>query len=191
MSADYSKDVKKCIEVMKNQGVILYPTDTIWGLGCDATQAKAVQRIFDIKKRDEAKTLIVLLEDASKLSYYVDEIPPVAYDLIKQVDTPLTIIYPKARNLAPHCIAPDGHVAIRIVRDKFCLDLISEFGKPIVSTSANESGTYTPVIFQEISHDIIDQVDYAVMYRRNVLSALRPSTIIRLTGEWEYEVVRS
>ncbi|HBG69454.1 MAG: threonylcarbamoyl-AMP synthase [Bacteroidetes bacterium GWF2_43_63] len=191
MSAEYSEEVKKCIEVMKNHGVILYPTDTIWGLGCDATQPKAVQRVFDIKKRDEAKTLIVLLEDVSKLSYYVDDIPPIAYDLIKQVDTPLTIIYPKARNLAPHCIAPDGHVAIRIVRNEFCNDLIREFGKPIVSTSANISGEAAPMIFQEISPEIVDQVDYAVMYRRNVLSALRPSTIIRLTGEWEYEVVRS
>ncbi|MPN06603.1 Threonylcarbamoyl-AMP synthase [bioreactor metagenome] len=107
------------------------------------------------------------------------------------MDTPLTIIYPKARNLAPHCIAPDGHVAIRIVRDDFCKDLIREFGKPIVSTSANISGEPAPMIFPEISRDIIESVDYAVQYRRHVLSAVRPSTIIRLTGEWEYEVVRS
>jgi len=191
MSAVYSEEIKKCVDVLKNHGVILYPTDTIWGLGCDATQTKAVQRVFDIKKRDEAKTLIVLLEDVSKLSYYVDDIPPIAYDLIKQVDTPLTIIYPKARNLAPHCIAADGHVAIRIVRNDFCQDLIREFGKPIVSTSANVSGETAPVIFPEIKQEIIDSVDYAVIYRRHVLSAVKPSTIIRLTGEWEYEVVRS
>ncbi|MDD4632932.1 MAG: Sua5/YciO/YrdC/YwlC family protein, partial [Proteiniphilum sp.] len=134
MSAEYSEDIEKCVEVLNRHGVILYPTDTIWGLGCDATQAKAVQRVFDIKKRQGSKTLIVLLEDASRLSYYVEDIPPVAYDLIQQVDTPLTIIYPKARNLAPHCISEDKHVAIRIVRDEFCLDLLKAFGKPIVST---------------------------------------------------------
>jgi len=191
MSDEYSEEITRCVEVLKSHGVILYPTDTIWGLGCDATQPKAVQRVFDIKKRDEAKTLIVLLEDVSKLSYYVDDIPPIAYDLIKQVETPLTIIYPKARNLAPHCIAPDGHVAIRIVRDDFCQELLREFGKPIVSTSANVSGEPAPMIFQEISNEIVSNVDYAVLYRRHVLSAVKPSTIIRLTGEWEYEVVRS
>ena len=191
MSDDYSEEIIKCVDVLRKRGVILYPTDTIWGLGCDATQPQAVQRVFNIKKRDEAKTLIVLLEDASKLSYYVDDIPPIAYDLIKQVETPLTIIYPKARNLAPHCIAPDGHVAIRIARDPFCKELIKSLGKPIVSTSANVSGDPAPMVFQEINSDILTIVDYAVMYRRNVLSAVKPSTIIRLTGEWEYEVVRS
>ncbi len=191
MSAEYSEDIEKCIEVLNRQGVILYPTDTIWGLGCDATQAKAVQRVFDVKKREGSKTLIVLLEDVSRLSYFVEEIPPVAYDLIQQVDTPLTIIYPKARNLAPHCISEDNHVAIRIVRDEFCQDLLKAFGKPIVSTSANISGEPAPMVFHDINPELIKAVDYTVEFRRNRISNMRPSTIIRLTGDWEYEVVRS
>jgi len=191
MSADYSEDIKKCVEALNKHGVILYPTDTIWGLGCDATQAKAVQRVFDLKKRAGSKTLIVLLEDIDRLSYFVEKIPPVTFDLIKQVDTPLTIIYPKARNLAPHCISADNHVAIRIVRDEFCRDLIKAFGKPIVSTSANISGDPAPMVFQDINPDLIKAVDYTVEFRRNRISNMRPSTIIRLTGDFEYEIVRS
>ena len=131
MIKNYYDDIVNCVNVLKQQGIIIYPTDTIWGIGCDATQSKPVRRVFNVKKRDEAKALIVLLDDVAKLSYYVNNVPPIAYDLMKQVNTPLTIIYQGARNLAPQCASADGSVAIRIVRDDFCKDLISSFGKPI------------------------------------------------------------
>ncbi|NLL29379.1 MAG: threonylcarbamoyl-AMP synthase [Bacteroidales bacterium] len=191
MSEDYFNDIEQCVNVLKKQGLIIYPTDTIWGVGCDATSTVAVQKVYEIKKRDLAKTFIVLLEDEAKISYYVENVPPIAFDLMKQVNTPLTIIYPKARNLAPHCIAPDGHVAIRIVRDPFCKELISKFGKPIVSTSANIAGESAPKVFNDINKNLLSAVDYIVNYRRSMVSNIRPSTIIRLKDEWNYEVIRS
>lgn len=191
MLTDYEDDLKKCVESLKRNGVILYPTDTIWGLGCDATQTKAVKKIFDIKRREESKTFIVLLSDVAQLAYYLSDIPPIAYDLIEQVDTPLTIIYPNARNLAQHVISSENTVAIRVVRDDFCRDLINLFGGPIVSTSANYSGEPNPMLFADINPGIIEEVDYTVFYKRNAVSNIRPSTIIRLTGDWEYVVVRN
>lgn len=189
--SEFEVDIKKSVEVLKKHGVILYPTDTIWGLGCDALQPKAVKRVFDIKQREESKSFIVLLDDVVKLSYYIKDIPPVAFDLIQQVETPLTIIYPNARNLAHNLISPDGTVAIRIVRDLFCKRLIEAYGGPIVSTSANVSGEPAPSVFSDISQRIVSKVDYTVVYKQHVISNIRPSTIIRLTGDWEYDVVRS
>ncbi|PKP01132.1 MAG: threonylcarbamoyl-AMP synthase [Bacteroidetes bacterium HGW-Bacteroidetes-6] len=188
---DYKLDIEKSVEVLRKHGVILYPTDTIWGLGCDALQAKAVKKVFGIKQREESKSFIVLLENVSKLTYYIDDIPPVAFDLIEQVKTPLTIIYPKARNLASNLISSDGSVAIRIVRDPFCQQLIDAFSGPIISTSANVSGEPAPTVFPDISPQIVSKADYVVEYKQNVISNIRPSTIIRLTGDWEYDVVRS
>jgi L-threonylcarbamoyladenylate synthase len=166
--------------VLAKGGTILYPTDTIWGIGCDATNPEAVEKVYKIKKRMETKSLIVLLDDESKLKEYTTMVPEIAYDLVRSVDTPLTIIYPAARNLAPNVIAEDGSIAIRIIRNKFCQKLIKAFGKPIVSTSANISGQPAPLMFKRIPGEILNQVDYIVELDQEVLGEVKPSTIIRI-----------
>jgi L-threonylcarbamoyladenylate synthase len=139
------KDIEKCYKVLRKGGIILYPTDTIWGIGCDATNHKAVQRIYDIKRRKETKSMIILLNDILKLEFYVEKVPAIAFDLINKYDNPLTIIFPNAKNIAKNVIADDGSIAIRIVKDEFCKWLLNLFNKPIVSTSANISGEETPL----------------------------------------------
>jgi L-threonylcarbamoyladenylate synthase len=184
------KEIKNCISVLARGGTILYPTDTIWGIGCDATNPEAVEKVYKIKKRMESKSLIVLLDDEARLKDYTATVPEIAYDLLRSVDTPLTIIYPDARNLAPNVIAEDGSIAIRIVKNKFCKKLISSFGKPIVSTSANISGEPAPLIFKCIPDEIQKQVDYMVKLYQEVLGEVKPSTIIRLKSTGEFEIIR-
>src|SRR5271157_3173642 len=140
MLPEVKNEIKKCVEVLKKDGTILYPTDTIWGIGCDATSQKAVEKIYHLKKRVESKSLIILLADMKEISNYVETIPEIARDLMKNVDRPLTIIYPNAKNLAKNVIAEDNSIAIRIVKNEFCKNLIRTFGKPIISSSANYSG---------------------------------------------------
>jgi L-threonylcarbamoyladenylate synthase len=147
-------DVNKAFEVLKNGGLILYPTDTIWGIGCDATNLEAVEKVFKLKGRSEQKSLIVLLDSANKLQSYVNEIPEVAYDLIEYAENPMTIIYSNAKNLAKNAIAIDGSIGIRIVKHTFCEQLLQRFRKPIISTSANLSGQPSPACFNEISEEI-------------------------------------
>lgn len=184
------QEIRNCIEVLRKGGTILYPTDTIWGIGCDATNPKAVQKIFKIKKRMENKSLIVLLDRKEKLQEYVTSVPEIALDLVDNVKTPLTIIYPNARNLARNIIADDGTIAIRLTHFEFCYKLIRMFGKPIVSTSANISGQPPPLIFKNISKDIINQVDYTVSMGREEIRGTKPSTIIKLTSDGEFEIIR-
>jgi L-threonylcarbamoyladenylate synthase len=184
------EEIKKCLEVLRKGGTILYPTDTIWGIGCDATKPKAVEKIYRIKKRVESKSLIVLLDDAAKLSSYVKIVPDIARDLIRNIDKPVTIIYPDAINLAKNVIADDGSIAIRIVKNKFCQELIREFGKPIVSSSANISGEPAPSVFKKISHEIIRNVDYIVNLYQDDLQDMKPSRIIRLSKDGTFEVIR-
>ncbi|NVO02335.1 MAG: threonylcarbamoyl-AMP synthase [Bacteroidetes bacterium] len=184
------EDIYKSLEILKAGGVILYPTDTVWGLGCDATNPKAVEKIYKIKNRSESKSLIVLVDDEEKLNTYVDEVPEIAYDLIRSIHEPLTIIYTKAKNLAKNAMTKDKSIAIRIVRNEFCKRLISEFGKPIVSTSANISGGETPILFSKISQEILDGVDYVVSIEHNNINQLKQSTIIRLLDNSEYEIIR-
>ncbi len=183
------KDIEAALEVLYNGGTILYPTDTIWGIGCDATNERAVKQIYEIKKREDKEGMLVLLDSADRLVRYVD-IPDVAWELIDIADKPLTIIYPGARNLAANLLASDGSVGIRIVKDSFCTKLIRQFRKPVVSTSANISGQKSPGIFSEISKEIIESVDYVVKYRQDDLKKAKPSGIIKLGLKGEVKVIR-
>ena len=184
------EELKKCLKILEQGGTILYPTDTIWGIGCDATNAGAVEKIYRLKRRMERKSLIILLDEAEKIRNYVFSIPEIAWDLLKSVDTPLTIIYPDAKNLAKNVIADDGSVAIRIVKNEFCSRLISLFGKPIVSTSANISGENPPVGFRTVAREIIDGVDYAVDESLEEIHELKPSRIIKLNQNGEFRIIR-
>lgn len=185
------REIRNCIDVLRKGGTILYPTDTVWGIGCDATNAKAVQKVFKIKKRMESKSLIVLLDRKERLSGYISSIPAIALDLLDSVDTPLTIIYPNAQNLAKNIIASDGTIAIRLTRFEFCYKLIRMFGKPIVSTSANISGQSAPLIFKRISEEIVNQVDYVVKIGHEEIRKTKPSTIIKLKSNDEFEIIRA
>jgi L-threonylcarbamoyladenylate synthase len=184
------KEIKKCTKVLQRGGTILYPTDTIWGIGCDATNAGAVQKIYRLKQRFEHKSLIILIDEAEKLRNYISSIPEIAWDLLQNVDTPLTIIYPAAKNLAENVIADDGTVAIRIVKHEFCCRLIQSFGKPIVSTSANISGENPPIAFRSIDPKIIGGVDYVVSESLDEIHELKPSRIIKLELNGEFRIIR-
>ncbi len=174
------EEIKKTVEVLRSGGVILYPTDTVWGIGCDATNKDAVKRIFEIKKRVDTKAMLVLIDNPAKLPAYVDEVPDVAWDLIELTDKPLTIIYPDAKNLADNLIADDKSIGVRVTGEEFSRKLCSQFRKPIVSTSANVSGERTPANFNQISDYIKSAVDYVVNYRRDDVSQPKPSSIIKL-----------
>jgi L-threonylcarbamoyladenylate synthase len=184
------QEIDKCIAVLKKGGTILYPTDTIWGIGCDATNEKAINKIYKLKKRPETKSLIILLEDASKLGNYVKKIPDIAWDLIDSIETPLTIIYPNAKNLPKNVIGEDHSIAIRLVKNDFCKRLIREFGKPIVSSSANVSGDPAPLVFRCISNEIINNVDYVVTINQDVLTEVKASRIIKLNENGEFNIIR-
>jgi len=184
-------DLKKAVEVLRSGGVILYPTDTVWGIGCDATNENAVKRIFEIKKRADAKAMLVLIDSESKLPGYVDEVPEIAWELIELTEKPLTIIYPQAKNLAANLIANDKSIGIRVTTEKFSKMLCSQFRKPIVSTSANVSGKPTPANFSQILDEIKSAVDFVVTYRQNDLSEPKPSSIIKLEKGNIFKIIRS
>jgi len=180
----------KTYEALKKGAVILYPTDTIWGLGCDATNAAAVERVFTIKRRPSQKNLILLLDEVEKLPLYIEHIPEIAWDLIQQASRPTTFIYSGAKNLPHKLIAADGTIAIRIVKHPFCKKIIQLLGKPLVSTSANVTGLPTPLYFKEISQEIIRKVDYVVEPTDVIVEDVKPSTIIRFIDDYSFEVVR-
>lgn len=173
-------DIKKACEVMQNGGIILYPTDTIWGIGCDATNEVAVKRVYEIKKRIDNKALIVLVNSPAKIDFYVSHVPDIAWDLIEVADKPLTVVYSNARNLASNLLAEDGSVGIRITKEPFSHKLCERFKKAIVSTSANISGMPSPSNFSEISEEIKDAVDYIVEYRQDDTTHPSPSSVIKL-----------
>jgi len=191
MSDLMETEIANALKVIKGGGVILNPTDTIWGLGCDATNPKAVEKIYSIKRRAEAKSFIILLDNMEKLALYVGHIPDIASDLIGNIGNPVTVIYSNGRNLAPNLIGADGTIGIRIVQDDFCHALISRFGKPIVSTSANFSGEMTPDIFSHISEEIKQSVDYIVKYKQENFTRSKASTIIRLYEDGSYTIIRN
>lgn len=184
------EEIKKAVDFLKKGKVILYPTDTIWGIGCDATQVRAIEKIFKIKMRAGEKSMIILLDRAEQLARYVKKVPPIAYDLMERYMEPLTIIYPQAINLAKNIVASDGTIAIRVVRDEFCREMIRRFDRPVVSTSANLSGQPAPMVFSQISEEISKKVDHIVHYNREEVIRTKPSTIIRITENGEFEVVR-
>jgi len=183
-------DIKKALDVLKNGGVILYPTDTIWGIGCDATNTEAVKRVYEIKKREDSKAMLVLMENPNRLNSYVDEVPDIALDLIDVTDKPMTIIYSGAKNLAKNLINSDGSIGIRITEEAFTQQLIQRFRKPIVSTSANISGDAPAQNFTEINQDIIDAVDYVVEYRQDEMTKAQASSIIKIGTDWGIKVIR-
>lgn len=185
-----TEDIKKACEVMREGGIILYPTDTIWGIGCDATNKEAVERVYNLKKRSDSKAMLVLMDSEAKLERYVDNIPDVAWDLIEVADKPLTIIYSHAKNLATNLLAGDGSVGIRITREEFSRRLGERFRLPIVSTSANVSGEPSPANFSEISDEIKKGVDFIVSYRRDEESKAAPSNIIKLGDGGLIQIIR-
>lgn len=187
---DFREDIKEAVRVMRAGGIILYPTDTIWGLGCDATNEEAVKKIYALKQRPDSKSMLVLTDHEAKLDRIVDEVPEVAYNLIEVAEKPLTIIYSGAKNLAPNLIAQDGSVGIRITKEAFSKALCEAFRMPIVSTSANISGQPSAQNFSEISEEIKQGVDYIVKYRQNDLSKAKPSSIIKLEKGGVITIIR-
>lgn len=190
MNEELTKEVIKAFEVIKRDGVLLYPTDTIWGIGCDATNVKAISKVYRIKQRLESKALIILLNSVESLEKYVNKVPLIALDLIEKIDKPLTVIYPRAKNLPQNLLSEDGSIAIRITKNEFCSKLIQLMETPLVSTSANISGETSPILFNQISSHIISKVDYVVNYSRTEISETKASTIIRFINDFEFEVVR-
>lgn len=175
---------------MRKGGVILYPTDTIWGIGCDATNEDAVRRVYEIKQRQDSKAMLVLVDSSVKVDFYVRDVPEVAWDLIDLADKPLTIIYSGARNLAANLLAEDGSVGIRVTNEDFSKRLCQQFRKAIVSTSANISGQPSPKNFSEISEEVKSAVDYIVGYRQEEMSNPKPSSIIKLDKGGVIKIIR-
>jgi len=184
------EDINKALETLKTGGIILYPTDTVWGLGCDATNEEAVKRIYEIKQRIDSKSMLVLLDNPGKLPSYVKDVPEIAWDLIETTDKPITIIYPGAKNLARNLIAEDDSIGIRITNEEFSNHLLFRFRKPIVSTSANISGEPSPKNFSEISDSIKNAVNYIVKTRQEEISNPNPSSIIKLGVTGEIKIIR-
>jgi L-threonylcarbamoyladenylate synthase len=178
---EFENDILKSLEVLKSGGTILYPTDTIWGIGCDATSNDAVQKIFTLKKRPDEKSMIVLVANEKELLRYVTQSDLSVFDYLKTIKKPTTVIYQGAIGLADNLISRDGSVAIRVCKDEFCRNLIRRFRKPIVSTSANISGEQSPKNFAEVPEEISMKVDYIVQYRQNDESTAEPSLLIK----WE------
>ncbi len=183
-------EVAKALKVVQDGGIILYPTDTIWGIGCDATNTEAVQKIYRLKQRDEAKSMIILLDTENKLESYIAEVNPLAYELIEYTENPLTLVMPGAKNISPALIAADGSVGIRIVNHPFCQQLIQRLRKPLVSTSANVSGKPSPQYFAQVDDEIINGVDYVVDIDQHDKEIKNPSTIMRLDPDGKFEFIR-
>lgn len=186
----YREDIRQAVEVMNKGGVILYPTDTIWGIGCDATNPEAVQRVYDIKRRQDSKALITLVDSEAKVEFYIPDVPAVAWDLMEMADKPLTIIFDNARNLASNLLAEDGSLGIRITREPFSKELCFRMRRAIVSTSANISGEPAPRCFAEISEEIKNAVDYICTSRQEETNTPPASGIIKLTASAEVTIIR-
>lgn len=191
MNENYDKeDIKAALDTLRNGGIIIYPTDTIWGIGCDARNEAAVKKIFEIKRRADSKSMILLVDAPGRIPLYSDAMPDIAWDLLECADTPTTIIYSKAKNLAPNVIAEDGSVGIRVTKEKFSHALCERFGFPIVSTSANISGEPSAKFFAEISEEILNAADYVVKYRRDDKTPSSPSKIIKIEENGVFKIIR-
>ncbi len=183
-------EVAKALKIIQDGGIILYPTDTIWGIGCDATNTEAVKKIFTLKRRSESKSMIILLDTENKLESYVSEVNPLAYDLIEYAENPLTLVMPGAKNISPALISDDGSIAVRISKHPFCQQLIQRLRKPIVSTSANLSGNPSPQYFAQIETEIINGVDYVVDIDQHDMEIKTPSTIMKLEPNGTFAFIR-
>ncbi len=190
MSEKLTEEIKQSVALLRKGKILLYPTDTVWGIGCDATNAKAVDKIFKLKNRREQKSMIVLLADKEKIADYVEDVPPIAYDLMENAASPITIVYPRAKNLPKNLVASDGTIAIRVVQGDYCAQVIRALGKPLVSTSANISGEPTPLTFDQISEIIKEKVDYVVSIYRSRIRSVRPSTVLKLEENGTFKVLR-
>lgn len=183
-------EIEKSLEILRSGKILLYPTDTVWGLGCDATDAEAVRKIYHIKKRPDSKSMIILVSNFLMLQQYVTEVPFKAVELMEETTAPLTVIYPNARNLAYNLVPEDGSIGIRIPNDEFCRELISAFGKPIVSTSANVSGMRASSLWSEVTDYIKESVDYATTWRRDDTRIAQPSTIVKINQDGTIKTLR-
>ena len=190
LTPESKEDIRRAVEVMNNGGIILYPTDTIWGLGCDATNADAVRRIYEIKQRTDAKALISLVDSETKVQFYVKEVPEVAWDVMELSERPMTVVFDGGRNLAPNLLAEDGSVAIRITKEPFSKELCMRMKRAIVSTSANISGNPAPRCFSEISEEIKKAVDYICTSRQDEPPTQVASSIIKLGAGGEVTIIR-
>ena len=188
--ANFEQDIRKAVEVMRSGGVILYPTDTIWGRGCDATNAEAVAKIYQIKQRADAKAMICLVDSDARLQRYVRNVPDVAWDIMDLAVRPTTIILDGAMNLAPNLMAEDGSIALRITREEFSRELCYRFQKPIVSTSANISGEPPAQNYGDIDPSLLDSVDYVCTSRRQEKKPHAPSSIIKLSADGTVKIIR-
>ena len=186
----YPETIEKAIKVMRNGGIILYPTDTIWGIGCDATREDAVEKIYKLKEREDRKSMLVVVSNSEMIADYVQEVPSIAWELLDAASDPLTIIYPGAINLANNLVSPDESIGIRVCKSEFCKDLISKFKNPIVSTSANISGNAFPKSFQEIDKKIKNGVDHICDVPQIKLSQGKPSSIIKIGPGNEIKIIR-
>jgi L-threonylcarbamoyladenylate synthase len=187
---NFDSDIGEALKVLNEGGIILYPTDTVWGIGCDAGNADAVAKIYALKKRPDEKSMIVLLADENDIPKYVTQPNPKIFDYIKGIHKPTTFIYDGAINLAKNVITPDGSIGIRLTSDVFCKKLISGFGKPLVSTSANISGYPAPAIFEDIDYEIKSGVDYIVQHRQDDVSAASPSAIVKINADGSLTIIR-
>jgi len=186
----FKNEVSKALKVLQDGGIILYPTDTIWGVGCDATNTDAVKKIYTLKQRDETKSMIILLDTENKLESYVKDVSPLAYDLIEFAENPLTLVMPGAKNISSALISSDGSIGIRVSKHPFCRQLIQMLRKPLVSTSANISGKPFPQYFSQIAPEIINGVDYVVDIDRDDMEIKTPSTIMRLDPDGQFKFIR-
>lgn len=185
----FEEEVAKTVSYLKAGKVILYPTDTIWGIGCDATNSKAIDKVFEAKKRPANKSLIILVDTVEQLNNYVKNFPSVAIDLIQHAASPLSVIYSEGKNLAKN-ISSDKSVCIRVVRNEFCQEVIRQLGRPITSTSANLSGQPSPLTFNDISEEVKNSVDYTVQLYHDTLTKPKSSTIIKINEDNTFDIIR-
>ena len=184
-------DVDRACKVMQEGGIVVYPTDTIWGIGCDATNADAVARVYEIKRRADHKALITLVPDAGWVERYVEEVPDVAWELLDVAVDPMTIVYDRGKNVATNLMGEDGSIGLRVTSEFYSRELCRRLRKPVVSSSANVSGDPSPMCFAEISKEILDAADYVGMYRRDDKGGIKASTVIRLGAGGLIKILRS
>ncbi|MCD7722091.1 MAG: threonylcarbamoyl-AMP synthase [Prevotellaceae bacterium] len=183
-------DIRNAVEAMRKGGVVLYPTDTVWGIGCDATNEAAVRRVFEIKRREDNRAMLCLVDSADRLQRYFRRIPDVAWDLMDCATEPLTLVLQGASGVAPSLVAEDGSLGVRVTKDEFSRQMCFRLQRPIVSTSANISGEPTPAFFKEINGEIVSQMDYVVQFRRGDTTRRKPSHIVKLDLDGAVTIIR-
>lgn len=186
----FEEDIRQAVKTLREGGLILYPTDTVWGIGCDATRPEAVSKVYELKKRADSKALIVLVNRVEDLDRYVDEVPPIALDLIEVADRPMTIVYERGRNLAKNLLAEDGSVGIRVTGEEYSSALCKALRRPVVSSSANLSGEPAPSFFAQIPRAIIEGVDYVASYRRDDSTPRRSSSVVKVGADSTIQILR-